>query len=108
MLRRDCIATTDPSPGAAGETFCRNDTPREGALWAAFPGVSFGGKLVVQLQSELDLTLITRVVTRGADQTEVGVGEVERVADGDDTVTAEARGIEVGVIDDVEELRAEL
>ena len=65
-------------------------------------------KLVVKLQSKLDLTLITWVVTRGADQTKVGVGEVFCVGDGDNTVASEARSTEVGMVEDVEELRTEL
>ena len=52
--------------------------------------------------------MITWVVTRRADQTEVRVSEILCVGDGDNTIASEARSTEVRMIEDIEELRTEL
>ena len=64
--------------------------------------------LVVQLQSKLDLSRIEWFVTRRSNLAEVRVSVVPRTADGHDAVAAEVRSVEVRVVEDVEELCAEL
>ena len=89
------MAKTQQSPALHGRRVANHAVP---GCW-----------LVVQLQSELDLTWIVGGIARRTDASEVRcVVEVERVADGDDTIAAEARCVEVGVIQDIEELRTEL
>src|SRR5258708_17468564 len=65
--------------------------------------------LVIQLQSELDLSRIVWSITRRADLAEVlRVGEIRGAGDGNDAVAAESRSVEVWMIEDVEDLRSEL
>lgn len=60
--------------------------------------------LVVELHRKLDLP---RRSARGSDCSEVRVGVIARTADGYYAVTAKIWLIEVRVVEDVEELRAE-
>ena len=59
---------------------------------------------VIQLQGELDLPWIVGSIARGPDLPKLGSVEVQRVTNGDDAVAAEAGGIKVRVIEDIEEL----
>src|SRR5215469_1126386 len=91
-----------------GRTFRKIGDMRPGRRsgGSAFP--SMASKSEVQLQGELNLTRIIGRVTRRSDLAEVAAGEVARSANGDYSVAAEVRRIEVRVIEDVEHLRAEL
>src|ERR1700676_2719666 len=68
--------------------------------------------LVIQLQSELDLPRVIRSIARGPKFTERGlrtsIGVVRGSGDGDYAVAAESRSVEVGMIKDVKDFRAEL
>jgi hypothetical protein len=64
--------------------------------------------LVIQLQRELDLPWIVWSKSSGSDLTEGRVGEVAGASDGGDAVAAEVRRVEVGMVEDVEELSPEL
>src|SRR5579864_705194 len=75
---------------------------------SAFSGQHLALKLVVQLQSKLDLSRIVGSIASGSNFAEVRIREVARVGDRDNAVTAEARSVEVGVIEDIKELRPEL
>jgi len=64
--------------------------------------------LVIELQRELDLSRIVWSIARRADLAEVRARKVRRAGNCDHTVAAKSRSIEVGVVQDVEELRPEL
>src|SRR5205814_5188347 len=64
--------------------------------------------LVVQLQSKLDLARIIWIVARRSNFAEVRVSEVARTADRHYAVAAEVGRVEVGMVENVEHLGAEL
>ena len=63
---------------------------------------------VVELQSELDLPRIVRSIAGRADFAEALVCEVAGAGNRTDTVATEVRGIEIGMVKDVEDFRTEL
>src|SRR5579859_6209818 len=73
----------------------------------AAPGC-FHLSLEVQLQSKLNLSRIVRSIARRSNLTEGRAGEVPRISDRRHAVAAEVGGIEIRVIEDVEELSPEL
>ena len=64
--------------------------------------------LIVQLESKLNLSRIVWSIAGRPDFPEGGTGEIARVSDRYHAVTAEARRIEVRMVQDVEELGPEL
>src|SRR5215472_567921 len=61
--------------------------------------------LKIELQSKLDLARIVRRVARGSNLTESGrICKIRRARNRDHTVAAEPRCIEIGVVEDVDEL----
>src|SRR5260370_37203035 len=64
--------------------------------------------LVIQLQSELDLSRIVGSITRRSDLAKACVCEIARPRDGDNPVAAEVGRVEIRVIENIEDLRTEL
>jgi len=65
-------------------------------------------KLVVQLQSELNLSRIVGGIASGSNLAKVRAGEIGCTGDGDNAVAAKPRSIEVRVVEYIEELSPEL
>ena len=86
----------------------RERVKKREALLAKRLSGQFEFRLVVQLQSELDLPRIVGSVAGGADFAEGGAVVVAGVGDGSDAVAAEVGGVEIRMVEDVEEFGPEL
>src|SRR4029077_1222778 len=100
---------------ASGSFGSRKCSPAEAPRRGALPGET-NVSLEIQFQSELDLSRIKRIITSRPDpakrfRTKRPVTirrEVQRPGNRVDAIAAEARSIEVRVVENVEELRTEL
>src|SRR5579859_1851087 len=78
-------------------------------LYPRTPNLRSGTRLVIQLQRELNLPRIVRGIARRRDPAKsVWNRKVERVGGRDYVAAAESGRIEVGMVENVEELGAEL
>src|ERR1700720_4246660 len=91
---------------AGGSLDLESIPPAEASRRGTLPGVL--QSLEVQLQSELDLSRIVGRITSRSNLSKVRAGVVVRTADSHNTIAAKSRGVEVRVIENVEELRTEL
>src|SRR6266571_1461205 len=95
-------------PAASGLAWISTRSEEKALQRSAFPGKDAILSSVIQLQSELDLARIVWSIARRSDFSKIGISEIGCPRNCDNAVPSKSRIIEVRVVENIEELSAEL